>query len=221
MSRQRKFKRQLYGLFDIRTYWLQHLISGNSPGKLPKLTKKRVVRTVSELQKISTEALVKRLAQTSFDQFSQEKRTWRVTNRKGWGRKEKNKSFRQWYQDHIGANGCVYLFWKGGRCIYIGRTGKGGSRPGAHFFKFWFAGITRIDVYEVKRKSPLSALECLAIHRFRPSVNQQKTQRSCPLCQYHRRIRSEITAIFHLRRLRRKSRQVTDRAGTHMRRKVA
>lgn len=205
MSRKRTFRRELYRLFDIRTYWLQHLISGNSPGKRPILTRKQVDCTVSRLQAISTEALIKRLARSWFSEFSQEKRTWRVTSRKGWGREEKKKNFRKWYQAHIGAGGCVYAFWNQSKCVYIGRTGKGGSRPSEHFVKFWFSRISRIDVYEVKAKRPLSGLECLAIHRFRPSENKQETQRTCPLCRNHRRIKTEITAIFHLRRRRRKS----------------
>lgn len=205
MSRERAFRRELYHLFDIRTYWLQHLVSGPSPGKVPRFTRKRVDRTVSSLQEITTEALLRKLATTWFNDFAEEKKTWRVTNQKGWGRDKKKRNFQTWYEKRFGATGCVYSFWKGTKCVYLGRTGKGGSRPSDHFVKFWFSGITRIDVHEVRAKRPLSALECLATHRFRPSRSKQKTQRKCPLCKIHRRIKAEVNSIFHLRRRKRRT----------------
>lgn len=205
MSRELEFRRHLYELFDIRTDWLQHVLSGSLQKNSQRLTKNKIERTLSSLQKITTDALVRKLARTGFDKFSQPKRSWRVTKRKGWGCDEKKKSFQGWYKHQIGIAGCVYIFWKDRKCIYVGKTGRGGSRPSDHFYKFWFSGITRIDIYEVRHKRPLSALECLAIHRFRPSRNKLKTDRNCPLCRIHRRMKSELGAIFHLRRRRRRA----------------
>jgi hypothetical protein len=207
MSKQREFKRELYHLLDTRTHGLQHILARNPRGKVPQFNRKRVRQTVSRLQEIVTRALAKKYATKWFGEFAQRKKTWRVTKLKGWGPDEKRKTFQKWYQNRIGTAGCVYAFWKKRKCVYVGRTGKGGSRPSEHFVKFWFSGVTRIDIYEVRAKRQFSALECLAIHRFRPLKNKRETQRNCPLCKVHGLIKTEVAAIFRLKRGRRSVRK--------------
>ncbi len=207
MSRQLAFNRELTHLFEIRTYWLRHLFKGKSRGKKPRLTRKNISRTINQLQAIATSSEARKLAREGFQKSARAKRTWRVTKRKGHGRDEKKRNFQLWYERVITAPGCVYVFWNHRKCIYVGRTGKGGKRPSEHFIKFWFSGVTRIDVYEVRAKRPLAALECLAIHRFRPSRNKLERNRKCPLCAIHRDIKGEIQTLFRLTHKRRKHRR--------------
>ena len=93
---------------------------------------------------------------------------------------------------------------KNRECRYVGRTRGGGSRPSRHFKRGWFHGTTRVDVYLTKQKKSIPHLECLAIHRFRPTKNKVKAAKEnwkpkCPLCAIHKKIRTEMRKIYRFR----------------------
>jgi len=209
MAKTVQFKDTLEGLFTRRTYWLRHVIGKRSPGAPPVFSKENVDGAIKKLQGIASAALATKLARTEFSRSIDKKKSWQV---KGYGRKAKKRIFKAWFDEHIPYRSCIYAFWKGRKCVYVGRTREGVGRPSSHFNIHWFNGITRIDIYALRGRRSLPALECLAIHRFQPKENENRAQKAkwtkrCPLCKVHRSIKAELTSIFATRRRRSRKRK--------------
>ena len=105
-------------------------------------------------------------------------------------------------------NNCIYIFWAGKRCMYVGRTVRGRGRPQQHFEKGWFARVTRIDIYATGSPSEIPRLECIAIHNFDPIKNKRKASKAkwtkkCTICKGLKTIERELQQIFGQRRRRR------------------
>lgn len=201
MSHQTEFNRVLDRLYERRTDALRHFLAGK-PGPLLTLTKKRRESKIRELQEIAAKALAKKMTKRAFRTLVVRKKTWRT---KGWGTDKKQKIFRDWVRRKVSSRrGKIYVFWKKRECRYVGRTRGRGSRPAHHFKRGWFNGTTRIDVYVAGRRRNIPQLECLAIHRFRPTKNKVKSAKQrwtpkCPLCAVHKRIRTELRKIYRFR----------------------
>jgi hypothetical protein len=198
MSRAVEFKKTLDGLFRDRSYWLRHVIGKGRPGAPPAFGRKKLRRAIQRLQELASEALASELARIEFADSVARKKSWHV---RGYGWRGRKRNFNTWFDEHIPYRSVVYVFWKQRQCIYVGKTRLGVGRPSNHFEKHWFTGVTRIDIYAVRGKRSLPCIECLAIHRFRPSENTNKAQSArwttkCPLCKVHRGIKSEVESIF-------------------------
>lgn len=204
MSRETQFRKQLDDLFHRRTEWLRRSVFGASPGKPPEFSKKRLDNAIERLLDIADDALTNKLARREFSRGVDHRRSWHCKRGKGHGIDRKRDHFSQWYDASFGTRACIYVFWARKRCVYVGKTKKGGSRPASHFEKYWFQPVTRVDIYGARGHRPLPALECLAVHRFGPSQNknmpaQTKWHRRCPLCEVERHIATELRTIFRLR----------------------
>ena len=201
MSHKAEFNRILNRLHERRTDGIRRLLIPR-PGPLQTLTKRRRERKIRELQEVASKALAKKLARAEFEKIVDDKKVWRT---KGWGKDRKGRIFRSWVRDEIAPKwGKVYVFWKKRECRYVGRTRRRGLRPSSHFERSWFNGTTRIDVYLTRQKRNAPRLECLAIHRFRPTKNKvraakQKWTPRCPLCAVHKKIRNELRQIYRFR----------------------
>jgi hypothetical protein len=136
----------------------------------------------------------------SFDYRKQ----WHVTRSKGHGRAAKRRNFKQWYERKVTTRNCVYAFWNGKRCLYVGRTLNGKGRPTHHFDKHWFGAVSRVDIFAFDRKRDVPRFECLFTHRHVPSYSRigpasKKYYLRCPICESKSSIRREIKALFRLR----------------------
>jgi hypothetical protein len=201
MSHQTQFNRTLNRLHERRIAKLRYILTGK-PGPLLTLTKKKRENKIRELEEIASKALAKKMAKKGFGTLVVRKKTWRT---KGWGTDKKQKIFRAWVRKKISPKrGKIYVFWKKRECRYVGRTRGRGSRPSHHFKRGWFNGTTRIDVYLAHQRRNIPLLECLAIHRFRPTRNKVKAAKEnwtpkCPLCAIHKKIRTELRKIYRFR----------------------
>ena len=203
-SRAGDFRRELDALYERRTDWLRHCLTGGRPGRPPKFSRKTLNEAIRRLQSIASDALATSLAKTEFSDRVEEKHRWLVRNTKGWGRDAKQKTFKQWYRKNVRHRRCIYVFWEEDRCLYVGKSTGGGGRIGSHFREYWFGRATRIDVYTVRGKRDLPILECLGIHRFQPAYNKSKAEEKkwtakCPLCKLHRDIDAELRSVYRLR----------------------
>jgi hypothetical protein len=113
--------------------------------------------------------------------------------------------FEKWFKEKFPRlKNYVYVFWGNKKkCLYVGKTGKGGSRISSHFIKHWFGSTRRIDIFS-STASQIPKLECLAIHHFEPVYNKNKAAtknwtKKCPLCTIHKDIEKELRKIFRLR----------------------
>jgi len=199
MSKSVEFNKTLLRLFEHRSDWLLHVIGKRRPGAPPAFGRKKLQRAIQNLQTIASASLASKLAKTEFaNAVVGKKKAWHVRGR---GAEGKRSVFNKWFEEHIPYRSVIYVFWKGRRCLYVGKTRHGRGRPSAHFDRNWFSRVTRIDVYAVKGKRSLPSMECLAIHRFQPSKNKNKAQsakwtKKCPLCRVHRSIKSGVESIF-------------------------
>lgn len=199
-----EFRTELDRLFRRRTYWLRSAVEGPRPGPPPSLRRSQVKRVAVRLQNLASEALAAKLARDEFEDGVLQRRSWHPKRGKGRGADAKRRSFNEWFDGQLGPGTYVYVFWKRRRCVYVGKTARSGRRISSHFEKFWFGGVTRVDVYSARGRRALSALECLAIHRFQPARNKFRAERRkwtkrCSLCTTHRLIDKELRSIFRLR----------------------
>jgi hypothetical protein len=204
MARAKEFIRELDALLTRRTQWLRSVLSKPKPGTPKGFGRKHIDRGVRRMQSLASDSLARRLARSLFDSEFDFRRSWHPKKGKGWGRAEKQRRFKEWFRDQIGAGPTIYVFWAKRRCLYVGKTDGLGGRVASHFVKHWFGAATRIDVYAVYQRRSLSALECMAIHRFQPAYNRAKAEskkwtKKCPLCVVHRDIEAEVRGLLRLR----------------------
>ncbi|MCZ6834209.1 MAG: hypothetical protein O7G85_00400 [Planctomycetota bacterium] len=207
MNHSKSFEAGLDPLFRLYTQRLRREAGKKSRGPLPKIDRWRLETRIERLVEIARDSELRAHGRATFDQAVLEKRQWHPKRGKGWGVDAKKQSFRSWYDKIIYGRNCVYVFWAKRKCLYVGRTGSGGRRPQAHFEKYWFRSVTRIDMYVVSGKRKLPMAECLAIDLFNPAKNkvrsaQQKWRRRCPVCTKEVQIRRKLKQLFPLRRKR-------------------
>lgn len=116
----------------------------------------------------------------------------------------KREHFRMWFEERIPARNCIYIFWSGKRCEYVGKTLHGKGRPHNHFEKHWFSSVTRVDIHWIRQSSRVPRTECLAIDLYRPrrnkiSASKPRYSKKCPVCSSALEIEQELKRIFRLR----------------------
>ena len=204
MARAKDFERELAKLIKRRTHWLRGVLVKPRPGAAPTLSKAHVDRAIRRMQSIASDALAPKLARREFEAAVDFRKSWHPKLGKGWGRSAKRRRFREWFEKKVRPGPTIYVFWARRRCLYVGKTSGSGGRVSSHFDKHWFGAATRVDIYALSQSRSLSALECLAIHRFQPSYNRARAESrkwtlKCPLCKVHKNIRAELRDLFRLR----------------------
>lgn len=207
LNNYKAFDKGLDTLFRRYTEKLRRNVGKKSKGPLPKFDRRRLERGVERLVQIARNAELKAHGHAAFDRAIDKKRQWQVKRGKGWGVDAKKQTFRKWYDNNIYGKNCVYVFWSKRKCLYVGRTGSGGRRPEAHFEKFWFHAVSRIDCYVVNGKRQLPMAECLAIDLFHPAKNKIRSARKkwasrCPVCAKEMIVRKQLKQLFPLKRKR-------------------
>ena len=205
MPKSKEFETGLDNLFRQFTEGLRREVGKQSRGRVVKFDRHKLRRRINRLVVLATEVELKENGRKHFDDTYSDKRQWHAKRGKGWGLDAKKTTFRNWYDDNVYGRNCVYIFWSKRKCVYVGRTGSGGRRPQAHFKKYWFRSVTRIDTYIIRGKRRLPMAECLAIHLFKPKKNkvksaQQKWRSNCPVCTKEVKVRKKLSDLFTLRR---------------------
>ena len=196
------FERKLDQLFLDRTFNLRCMLGLKKRGPKPQITRKKINKAIEDLQGLASRILASGLAKKEFEENAGPKKGRKITGR-GW--KPQKEKFDRWFNKEFpNQDELVYVFWNKNKCLYVGRTGKGGSRPSAHFNRKDIPKITRIDIYPAKSKVHTPKLECLAVHHFEPIANdykpsEKKWTKKCPLCAMHKKIESELRKIFRMK----------------------
>lgn len=196
------FNAELNKLFLDRTYWLRNGVGGATSKRPPKINRKKINRAISRLQDLASDAIAHDQAKSEFAKLVIRKKQWQV---KGYGRDGKRAKFDRWFDRHLNARNFVYIFWKGPKCLYVGKTEGGNGRPQQHFEKWWFGWATRVDIHVVSARTQVLKLECLAKHRFLPTYNKidpptRTWYKKCPVCSLHALIHDEMRRIFALKK---------------------
>jgi hypothetical protein len=209
MNHSKSFERELDDLFKIYTDKLRRDVGKKSRGPSTKLDRKKIERKIDFLVEIARQYTLKDVGKKTFEKSFRGKRQWHVKRGKGWGVDNKRRNFRRWYDKEIHGRPSVYVFWNRRACLYVGRTGAGGRRPEAHFERFWFRKVTRIDIYVLNGKRHLPMAECLAIDIYKPKKNKRKSSKQkwrlkCPVCTKEREVRRQLKRLFPPKRGRKK-----------------
>lgn len=159
MPSPREFETGLDTLFRQYTEGLRRDAGKRSRGRVTKFDRRKLRSRIERLVQIATEVELKGDGRKCFAGTSSEKRQWHAKRGKGWGLDAKKKTFRDWYDENVYGRNCIYIFWAKRKCVYVGRTGAGGRRPHAHFEKYWFRSVTRIDIYIINGKRQLPMAE--------------------------------------------------------------
>jgi hypothetical protein len=198
-----RFDTELLKLFRKRTHYLRASLWPR-PGKAPQLNRESIQKARRKLQDIAVKDYIRsKDAKIIFDSY-EEKRRWHPKKGKGFGRATKKRAFNRWYDRKRLNRNCVYAFWDGSKCLYVGRTLNGKGRPSSHFEKHWFGRATRLDIFAFRIKSQVPMFECMLSHHYDPVHARKKPSSKpytahCPVCSGKKRIKDEINRIFRLR----------------------
>ena len=200
----KQFERVLLRLFSDRNHRLRSFVRRPGSGKAPTFDRKKKYHGVRELQRLLLRCRNRDCWKRESRKRVALKRQWHVTPSKGFGVDEKRRGFDRWFAKYIPYRNCVYVFWAGRTCKYVGRTVRGKNRPQDHFAKWWFSSVKRIDIFAASSALEVPMLECLAAHRFRPTMvknkpAKQKWAKKCPLCAMLTIIKKEVEALFWLK----------------------
>ncbi len=202
MAHLTEFERKLNKLFLDRTSNLRSMLGLKKCGPKPQITRRKIDKAIGDLQDLASKILASELAKKAFEESAESKSGRKIIGR-GWKRQQEE--FDRWFNEKFPVQKeLVYVFWNKNKCLYVGRTGNGGSRPSAHFNRRDVPKITRIDIYPAKSKVHTPKLECLAVHHFEPIANdykpsEKKWTKKCPLCAMHKKIESELRKIFRIK----------------------
>ena len=201
---QSEFNHELDRLYHIRTDRLRHMLGPKIKGKSPKFNRDIRNRVIENLKEITAEALVKDFTRKEIKRRVEKKRSWLITRGKGVNLDAKKENFKEWYDKKCqGHRTCIYIFWRGRKCLYVGKTQKGPNRIISHIYDKRFGNPSRITLYLTRAKRNLPILECLAIHNFNPRINKTKAAKKkftakCPLCKRTRQIEKDLRRIFSI-----------------------
>lgn len=198
MSYQKTYTRELQKLYLVRTKWLRELVGIKSKGRKTTFNKKFIKKSVNRLSEVLIKLKSKEYFEKAIDEHTYDMRYF---HKKGHGHKQKVEKFKEWYHDKIDYKYLIYIFWKKNRCLYIGRTGRGGSRPVNHVGTHRTHGWTRVSIYLARSNSYLPMLECLAWYHFDPLHNAcrpsiPKWARKCPMLEDLKELKEEINVLF-------------------------
>jgi hypothetical protein len=203
-SLQSEFNRELDRLYQIRTEKLRHIIGDPKIGKAKAFTRNLRNAGIKRLKEIASKACISRCYRKEIQERVEKKKSWHITRGKGFNLDAKQASFKEWYSNTFYNHRiCIYIFWSGNKCLYVGKTEKAPGRIISHIYNKKFGRPTRIDVYQTYGKSDLPILECLAMHRYGPKINKMKAAKKrytakCPICIHTRNISRELHEIFVL-----------------------
>lgn len=201
---EREFDAQIDKLLQSRLHKVKSII-WTTRGAAPTLTKKKVNRSIGQLQNITRDSILgfkstKSILKEDFDY----KRQWHPKRGKGFGLAAKKQHFKNWYEANIKTKNCVYAICQGKKCLYVGRTLNGKGRPTSHFEKHWFGKATRVDIFAFDRKRDVPRFECLFTHRYEPSYSRMKPSSRryytrCTICDAMDQVKSEVKGLFRLK----------------------
>lgn len=206
MSYKKQFSRELNILFKIRTHWLAIDLFEMKPKPIlsESLNNELINATILKMQNIAAHALTKTWSNVEFKKSIKQQKAWKI---QGKGSEEQKENFKEWFEDNFGdSQSYVYSFWtkKKKTCLYVGRSTNGRNRCTTQFNDRKTLRSEWVEIYIVN-KSDAVKMECLAIHHFEPKHNENKAAsskytKSCPLCDVHKHINSELKSIFKLKK---------------------
>lgn len=199
MSLKISFNKQLDRLWKRRTESLRILIHGAKSGRSMHFSRETRDKAIANILATATSLLLKNQGADEFRSVVGKRRLWQV---KGRGLNSRGANLCN-FSSHFNGTPIVYVFWRGRRCLYVGK-GNSGSRLRAYQKSAYLREASCIEVFVVRSRSLVGKAECLATHLFGPRDNKVKAARKkwgkkCPICRGHDQLRVEIRSLFKMK----------------------
>lgn len=197
MALHTQFHRKLDRLWHRRTAELRALI--HPKAGTPLAFSRRVRnRMLDELLDIATKLLVRRHAKASLEAACVGRRLHHIKGRGLVGRGNDLVAFAGTLSGPI-----VYSFWRGKRCLYVGKGAKS-SRLFGYQKSAYVTSANTVEVLRISSRAQLPKAECLATHIFAPRdlkirPSKVKWGKKCPVCIRHDALRRELRSLFSMR----------------------
>ncbi len=199
MSAAKQFSNKLDRLWQRRTASLRSHVIPRGVGKPPTFSKPVRQKFVNELLDNASDILINRDARSELSKIT---KSHHLKHIQGHGLASRAENMLEWAKSAL-SGPIVYGFWKGRRCLYIG---KGGSwrRLKSYEKSAYLLQATRIKAFCITTKSQVPKAECLATHLFDPRDKKMKPAKvkwgkKCPICRKHDGVRHQIQNLFRLK----------------------
>jgi len=164
-----------------------------------KFDKRRRDRLRGDPLDIASRILVRDGAKAEFDGLVGHRKLHHIGGR---GARQRIEDLYDWAEKNF-SGPIIYSFWKGKRCLYVGKAGIP-RRLWAYKNSIYLFKADVIEIWPVKSAARLPAAECLAMHLFAPSDNQNKAARvrwgrTCRVCRLHDDLKEELDSLLRLR----------------------
>jgi hypothetical protein len=199
MAIETRFKRKLDSLWHRRTERLRSLVIQRGQGQPPIFTRALRDRLIADLLLDAMSIVLKRDGWRELREAIQGRKLWHIRGR---GVVNRGDQLAKWV-DALPKGPIVYGFWKGKRCLYIGKGGTQG-RLYSYMKSVYLLEADTVEVYRLYNKSQLPKVECLATHLFAPRDHKVKPSKAkwgklCPVCEVHDTIRAELRQLFKMK----------------------
>jgi hypothetical protein len=198
MALTKQFSKKLDQLWKRRIADFRSLVVP-SWGAILKFTRSRRDAMINDILEIASRIVLKREGHREFDRVVVGRRLRMI---KGRGLLERGDNLVGWAREKL-RGPIVYAFWRRRKCLYVGK-GESWRRLTSYRKSAYMIEATCLEVFLVSGKSNLAKVECLATHMFNPRdikamPAEVRWGKTCPVCEKHDRIRSELRAIFKMR----------------------
>lgn len=151
-----------------------------------------------ELLELGLDIQIKKTASKELQGLIKDKIKYNI---KGYGNK-KESNFTSWIKSEIEGKGPhIYSWWKGNKCLYVGKGGDKGRLSSYKKSKYLIIKGTTIKVSFTKHDSEVPAAECLAWHLYKPLDNinkpgSMKWGKKCPICELKKELKKQIDELL-------------------------
>jgi hypothetical protein len=194
----KQFDRQLLELWDRRSVYIKSLVRTHH-GRQKSFTRRLRDNRILELAEVADAILTRRIAKKELAKVTI--RTMRK-HILGHGIESRYRRLSMWVDEEIDGPH-IYSFWRGNRCLYVGKGGTG-VRLKSYAKSIYLKEASLVKVWRIAGTSNLGKAECLARHLFAPRDNKidpaiRPWSKSCPVCEAKWEVWYELRSLFRLK----------------------
>ena len=196
MALRTEFLRKLKRVMEYRTDSIKRMVI---PGVAKKWDRKKRDKLRRELLDSASQVLVREIARKEFKKLVHNRRPRSISGR---GIQNRFDHVFSWARRNLHGP-IVYSFWKGSRCLYVGK-GRSYKRLRGYRGSIYLMVADSLKAWRVKSRNKLASAECLAVHLFNPSRNENhpakvKWGKRCPVCRRHRGLKNGLDSLLRLK----------------------
>jgi hypothetical protein len=197
MAVLKQFDRKLADLWHHRIANVESLVR-KRVGKPKSFTVKRRDKGIKDLEALADKILTKQGAKKELAKITSYTRRHHI---RGHGVLKRGGNMLSWAGNLPGI--IVYSFWRGNRCLYVGKGGKW-TRLKGYEKSVYVKEATVVKVRGITSKSFTGRAECLSKHLYKPRDNKiepakGKWSKACPVCKAKKQLRTNLRTLFKMK----------------------